>query len=162
MLNARNIDLLHSLSEKRNKNKFIVIAIIVLIIYLYRKMSFAKYFTLNEFQSKDGALMPTEVENNVRSLVKNMDVIREAVGKPIIINSGYRSPKHNQEVGGVKNSYHTKGMACDFYVKGMSTTELKNIIENLIEQGKIQKGGLGHYSTWIHYDNRGFNTRWNG
>ena len=39
--------------------------------------------------------------------------IRDRVGRPIRVNSGYRCAKHNAEVGGVKNSCHTKGLAAD-------------------------------------------------
>lgn len=39
--------------------------------------------------------------------------VRDAIGCPIIINSGYRSPEHNAAVGGVKNSQHLIGCAAD-------------------------------------------------
>lgn len=42
-----------------------------------------------------------------------LDEIREGYGKPIIINSGYRSPELNKAVGGVVQSYHQKGLAVD-------------------------------------------------
>ncbi len=49
--------------------------------------------------------------------------------KPIIINSGYRCPKHNKEVGGSKTSYHLKGQAVDWYVKGIKPEKLLEIAE---------------------------------
>jgi hypothetical protein len=42
-----------------------------------------------------------------------LDRAREYFGAPITITSGYRSPEHNAEIGGVKDSAHTKGMAAD-------------------------------------------------
>lgn len=39
--------------------------------------------------------------------------LRDALGCPIIINSGYRNPAYNESVGGVKNSQHLRGCAAD-------------------------------------------------
>lgn len=39
--------------------------------------------------------------------------LREKLGIPLIITSGYRSPEHNKAVGGVPNSAHMKGIAFD-------------------------------------------------
>ena len=39
--------------------------------------------------------------------------IRDSVGVPIRVNSGYRCPFHNKRVGGVANSYHVQGLAAD-------------------------------------------------
>ena len=43
--------------------------------------------------------------------------IRDKLGSPIKINSGYRCQKHNVEVGGVKNSKHALGLAADLSCK---------------------------------------------
>ena len=135
----------------------------VLLIKKLLSMEFkSKYFTLDEFQSKDGSKMPEKVKKYIQELAKNLDVIRETVGVPITINSGYRSPQHNANVGGVKNSFHTKGMAVDIVAHGYTTTQLKKIIEALITEGKIKQGGIGFYPSWIHYDIRGNIARWNG
>ena len=42
-----------------------------------------------------------------------LDPLRQAWGRPIIVNSGYRSPAVNRAVGGVPNSQHTRGEAAD-------------------------------------------------
>jgi uncharacterized protein YcbK (DUF882 family) len=89
-----------------------------------------------------------------------LQAIRDAIGKPIIINSGYRSPEHNKKVGGAVNSFHVKGMAVDFRVNGMSQQDLFNKVEELIKSGAIIQGGLGLYSSWVHYDIRGIKARW--
>lgn len=47
---------------------------------------------------------------------RSMDMLqdlRNRLGKPIILNSAYRSPEHNKRVGGAKGSYHMKAMAFD-------------------------------------------------
>lgn len=42
-----------------------------------------------------------------------LEMVRLSFGKPIKVNSGFRSAKHNEEVGGVKNSMHLLGKAVD-------------------------------------------------
>lgn len=120
----------------------------------------SKNFTLDEFASKDGAQTPPEVLENLRSLAKNLQVIRDEIGKPIKINSAYRSPEHNKAVGGVKNSMHVKGKAADIVVTGLTPTQLAAIIFMLIEQKKIKQGGVGIYPNFVHYDIRGTKARW--
>lgn len=43
--------------------------------------------------------------------------VRDALGCPIIINSGYRNPEYNKSVGGVANSQHLTGCAADIRPK---------------------------------------------
>jgi hypothetical protein len=47
------------------------------------------------------------------SLLAILEITRALFGKPIIIESGYRCPKHNKEVGGVPDSAHLTGEAAD-------------------------------------------------
>ena len=53
-------------------------------------------------------------ENKIDQRVLDMaQVIREELGVPVRVNSGYRCETHNARVGGVKGSFHTKGLAAD-------------------------------------------------
>lgn len=55
-----------------------------------------------------------EAEANLTELInKVLDPLRRAYGKPITVTSGYRSPRLNAAVGGVKTSQHRKGQAAD-------------------------------------------------
>ena len=57
------------------------------------------------------------VIENLRNLVLEvLQPLRDHVGSPVIINSGYRCPELNDAVGGVKNSQHIKGEACDIRI----------------------------------------------
>ena len=49
-----------------------------------------------------------------------MEDVRALFGVAIVVSSGYRNPKVNAAVGGVANSAHAIGFACDFHVAGMS------------------------------------------
>lgn len=117
-------------------------------------------FSLEEFKCKDGSEIPNDVLPNIVQLAKNLQVLRDYLGKSITINSGYRSPKYNAKIGGVKNSQHVKGKASDIVVKGMTPKEVALVIEGLIEQGKMMQGGLGIYPNFTHYDIRGVKARW--
>lgn len=46
-------------------------------------------------------------------LVAKLDIARHRAHVPFVITSGYRTPEHNFEVGGVDRSSHTKGLAVD-------------------------------------------------
>jgi uncharacterized protein YcbK (DUF882 family) len=104
--------------------------------------------------------MPPKVMRNIIELAKNLQVLRDAIGKTISITSGYRSPEHNAKVKGAKNSQHTKGTAADIKVKGMTPKEVAKVIEGLIANGKMTQGGIGIYSSWVHYDCRKIKARW--
>lgn len=130
---------------------------------LFRKrmdQQLTKNFTLNEFKSNDGAEFPAEVVKNLRELAKNLQVIRNHFGKPIKINSGYRSPQHNKNIGGVSNSQHVKGKAADFVISGYTPQQIAVELETLIALNKISQGGIGVYPNFVHYDIRGKKARW--
>ena len=117
-------------------------------------------FKLEEFNSKCGRPIPNNVLPNIIELAKNLQVLRDALGKSITITSGYRSPEHNAKIKGAKNSQHVKGTAADIKVKGMTPKEVALVIEGLIASGKMKEGGIGIYPTWVHYDHRGVKARW--
>ena len=81
----------------------------------------AKYFTIGELCKSDVALQKrientpdnTTVERMQALMVKCLDKVREMWGKPIGVNSGYRSAELNRAVGGAKNSQHLRGEAAD-------------------------------------------------
>lgn len=91
-----------------------------------------KYFTLDEFVRSPTAQRlgidntpPPEVVERLTALVDNvLDPLRERLGKPIIVTSGYRSPALNRAVGGATTSQHTRGEAVDFVVGGGSRSDL--------------------------------------
>lgn len=67
---------------------------------------------------------------------------------PIIVLSGYRDEKTNEDAGGVRDSAHLRGGACDFHVNGVPVEYLKQLATYL------QGGGVGVYPTrhFIHVD----------
>ena len=53
-------------------------------------------------------------------LMRLADRVREHFGAPMIPTSTVRCPAHNAAVGGVATSYHLRGRAMDFYIRGLS------------------------------------------
>ena len=81
-------------------------------------------------------------------------------GKPITISSGYRCAYWNEKVGGEPNSYHMRGLACDFTVAGMTPAEVQARLE---EPGSpVLHQGKGSYAKFTHVDRRGTRARWSG
>lgn len=86
----------------------------------------SKNFTLDELLASDTAKQngiinaPRIVEVcNLCALVHNvLQPLRDAMGEPIKIGSGYRCTRLNKAVGGVVNSQHTKGEAADLCIDG--------------------------------------------
>ena len=87
----------------------------------------------------------------------------------LIINSGYRSPNHNQSVGGAPMSQHLFGKAIDLKIgdinqDGRVNQEDKQIVYKILNTDIIaNKGGLGFYPNTqiLHMDVRGKHARWN-
>lgn len=117
-------------------------------------------FSKSEFDCNDGSEMPADVFENVKLQAENLQVLRDFVGKPIKINSAYRSVSYNAKIGGAKNSQHPKGNAADITIQGYDPGEVAEIIEGLIRIKAIEQGGLGIYATFVHYDRRGSQARW--
>jgi hypothetical protein len=60
-----------------------------------------------------GQKCPLELEVNLQDLVSKLSILRGIWGRPMIINSGYRNPEKNKQVGGAKNSAHLYCQAVD-------------------------------------------------
>lgn len=124
-------------------------------------MRVSKYFNREEFDCRDGTPVPDNLCCNVVTVANQLDVIREELGKPIFVLSGYRTPKYNKAVGGATQSQHLKANASDIVTKFHTPKQIHAAIEKLIKEKKIKNGGLGLYKTFVHYD-IGPVRRWNG
>ena len=88
-------------------------------------MKLSKNFTLEELirsnaaerMGFDNVPKDEKVVENLRSLcLEVLQPLRDYVGAPVHINSGYRCPELNMAVGGVKNSQHCRGEAADIRI----------------------------------------------
>ena len=104
----------------------------------------AKHFTGKEFRCKDG----TKEFLFCPNLIEVLEKIRSNFNKPVIINSGYRTPWYNVKVGGAENSYHCKGMAADIRIKGVSTDKIAKYASEIMKN----YGGVIRYTNFVHVD----------
>lgn len=112
----------------------------------------SKNFSLSEFHCKDGTPVPKSLYSNLQTLINNLQIIRDHIGLPITINSGYRTESHNRNEGGAPNSMHLQAAAADIVVIGMGASEVRKKIQLLIDAGKLRNGGIGSYPNFTHYD----------
>ena len=116
------------------------------------------YFDTKEFESKDGKPSPFDETVVKRELIVLLNAIRSRYGKPIVVTSGYRSPEHNEAVGGVKNSYHTLGLAADIRPLNENRSDV-SLLQGICDEMNPH-GGVGFYDTFCHVDIRGERARW--
>lgn len=127
-----------------------------------------KYFTLKELTKSSTAIRykvdntpSKEQKTNLITLVdKILDPLREAYGKPIIVNSGFRNPKVNSLVGGSKSSQHMSGQAADIQTVPDTKEENKKLFE-LIQKLNLPFDQLINESdySWVHVSYSPLNRR---
>lgn len=123
-------------------------------------MKLTTNFSLSEFGCKDRTAVPQKYIANVTKLAKNLQVLRDHVKKPIVLNSAYRTPNYNRSIGGAVQSQHLTASAADIRIAGMTSKEVHATILKLIAEGKMHNGGVGLYNTFVHYDVRCLPARW--
>lgn len=112
-------------------------------------------FTITELCKSDTALKarinntpPMEVSDNLMYLIVNLlQPLRDKLGKPIIVTSGYRCAHLNKMVDGKPTSQHLVGQAADIKVKGMTASALQNFIAT---SGLEFDQCINEYNKWVH------------
>ena len=111
-------------------------------------------FKVKEFSCKDDS---DKVLIDI-NLVEKLQELRNYLGKPITILSGYRTDSYNKQCGGADNSYHLKGQAVDIYCSGVKPI----VIALWAEFNGL--GGIGIYlnrsQEFVHIDTRVNKYRW--
>lgn len=117
-------------------------------------MQLSEHFTLaeltvSELAARKGlANQPTPAAlDNLKRLAAFLEQVRTLLGKPIIINSGYRSPAVNKAVGGQPNSQHTKGCAADIRVPGMTPDQ---VVAAIRSSGLPYDQVIREFDSWTH------------
>ena len=131
-------------------------------------MNLSKYFTLAELTYSSTAAaehianQPDAAATAALGALCTavLDPLREAVGRPITISSGYRGPVLNQRVGGVADSQHLLGMAVDIQSAG---TPVLALFQKLIAMGlpfdQIIYEAKDANPKWVHVSHRSGNNR---
>ena len=111
-------------------------------------------FQVKEFACRDGS---DKIMISLR-LVHILQCIRDHFGKPVTVNSAYRTEAYNAKVGGAKASQHLRGTAADITVNGVAPSAVVAYAETLLPN----TGGIGRYQTFTHVDVREGKARWTG
>lgn len=117
-------------------------------------MQLSEHFSLAELTTSEIAArkgldnLPTEIAlQNLSRLAEKLEEVRKVLGKPIMINSAYRSHEVNSAVGGVKTSQHCVGCAADIRVPSMTPDEVVNaIIASKIQYDQL----IREFDSWTH------------
>ena len=132
------------------------------IVQLNSNSKLSEHFTLGEMTKSSSHpevynIPSHEAIANLKRVCGWLEVLRERYGKPIIINSGYRSPQLNRKIGGVKNSNHLTGCAVDIRVTGMEQAkQYAEILREYADESHqdfdellIEKNRYG--AIWLHF-----------
>jgi len=85
-------------------------------------------------------------------LIMDLEKTRQDYGDPIHVESGYRCPQHNAEVGGKENSSHLAGLAADIMPSLLNVDELDKLYD--ICYNNFNNIGDGRRRKFIHVDVR--------
>lgn len=118
-------------------------------------MQLSPNFTLEELTRSDAAARngwdntPNEAEiENLKRLAALLQRVKTAVeGKPVMINSGFRSKKVNDAVGSKDTSQHRLGCAADIRVPGMTP---RQVVEACIADGVPFDQIILEFDSWTH------------
>ncbi len=116
-------------------------------------MNLSQHFTLDELTQSQAAVRnsisneppPIAIEN-LRRVASLLEQVRDVVGGPIAVSSGYRSPALNQAVGGARNSAHVLGLAADIVAPGWTAHKLAVAIRD----AGIEFDQLIYEGSWVH------------
>lgn len=123
-------------------------------------MQLTEHFALAEFTATSTGLpnIPSDIEiERIKRLAKVMEEVREVLGHPILISSGFRSELVNRAVGGSDNSAHLLGLAADITSPGFGSP--LNVCMAIIESGmrfdqiinEYKRRENGSISNWVHF-----------
>ena len=118
-------------------------------------MQLTNHFSLEEFIRSDvGARRnldntpDAETIEHLKETASLMEQVRELLGHPIIITSGYRSLKVNSAIGSKPTSDHVLGYAADFRCPGFGdVTEICHaIMDSTIQYHQL----IHEFNSWVH------------
>ena len=118
-------------------------------------ITITKNISLNELLASPTAKkhnidnMPNQaiLQNLIDASVNLYQPVREILGVPMIISSGYRCPALNKAVGGSKTSAHMSGFAIDFTAPKFGTPKL--IVPHIVR--KLKENGINFDQVIIEY-----------
>jgi zinc D-Ala-D-Ala carboxypeptidase len=85
---------------------------------------------------------------NLKKLAEFLETVKTTLGgKPVMINSAFRSKAVNDAVGSKDTSQHRQGLACDFRIPGMTPDA---VVRTLISAKLPFDQIIREYDSWTH------------
>ena len=115
-------------------------------------MNLTEHFTLEELtrtshREFDNTPNAEEIANLTR-LAEFLERVKSKLGgKPIMINSGFRSKQVNDSVGSKDTSQHRIGCAADIRVPGMTPNE---VVQTIVDSGLPYDQIIREFDSWTH------------
>lgn len=107
--------------------------------------------TSNEQYKKLNLLKAQDHMGKMYMLAGFAERVREIIGKPVIITSGFRCKELNKAIGGAITSQHTLCEAIDIVVKGMRCEDVFNrIVTSDLKYNQIIIERNKSGSQWVH------------
>jgi putative chitinase len=115
-------------------------------------MNLSPNFTLEELTHTDHRNLenePNETElANLKRLAEFLETVKTVLGgRPIMVNSAFRSQAVNTAVGSKESSQHRKGCAADIRVPGMTPDQ---VVKAIIEAGLPYDQVIREFDRWTH------------
>ena len=115
-------------------------------------MNLSEHFTLEELTATshrefDNTPKASELANLMRLAALLEQVKTVLGGKPIMINSGFRSKQVNDSVGSKDTSQHRIGCAADIRVPGMTPNE---VVQALMKSDVGYDQLIREFDSWTH------------
>lgn len=115
------------------------------------------FFKLSEFECncKDKDCLGKQPRLRMsQTLLEALDRIREEMGQPLVVTSGFRCKKHNAVIGGALNSRHVHGDAADIRPASGKAEDLDLLFEVCKKEAAIVGLGDGRRKGFVHVDCR--------
>jgi len=100
---------------------------------------------------------PPRLWPNILDTLDVLEWLRDRIGEPYNLNSGFRSPTYNSKIGGAASSQHLVFRATDGWAEETPPKEIADLLE---EHPQAHLLGIGRYKTFTHLDTRGQRARW--
>lgn len=97
------------------------------------------------------AVPPHEVIKRISEFAPKVQMVREFLNLPMLIECWWRPAKYNKIIGGAEESQHMLGGAIDFKCPGKTGDELRNYLLPVLEEFEIRMEDLPGAS-WVHID----------
>ena len=115
-------------------------------------MKLSEHFSLEELTRTDHRTLDNTPDPialaNLQRLAEFLERVREVLGgKPVMVNSAYRSKAVNDAVGSKDTSQHRLGLAADFRVPGMTPQE---VVGAIVDSGIPYDQVIKEYDSWTH------------